>query len=70
MMKLVIKDGVTGIGNNCFRGTAIREIQWPSSSLTSIWHSAFLGTGLIWVSIPASVTTWGNSVFQNCGSLS
>lgn len=69
MRKLVIKQGVTGIGNNCFRDTSIREIEWPASSLTAIWHSAFLNTDLIWVSLPSSVTTWGNSIFQNCSSL-
>ncbi len=64
--KIVINNGVTGIGNNVFRDFAkVTEVSIPAS-VTSIGQSAFEGCGaLTKVNFPANLKTVGAYAFKN-----
>ena len=68
--KIVIGEGVTGVGSWAFMScTALTELTIPQG-VTSIGEAAFYGcTALTKVTIPGSVTSLGNSVFGSCGGL-
>ena len=68
--KVVIKDGVTSIGNIAFWGcSGLTSVTIPNS-VTSIGESAFYGcSGLTSVTIPNSVTSIGGSAFSGCSGL-
>jgi len=68
--KVVIKDGVTNIGNYAFSGCeSITSITIPNS-VTNIGRYAFyLCTGLTSISLPNSVTSIGHDAFSNCKNL-
>ena len=66
LTKVMISEGVTGIGEDAFRDcTSLKEITIPNS-VTSIGRYAFRGcTGLTEITIPDSVTRIGNQAFYN-----
>ena len=68
--KIIINDGVTGIGNCAFSNLhALKSVSIPDS-VTRIGGSAFdCCWSLKSVTIPDSVTRIGGSAFENCGSL-
>ena len=68
--KVVIKDGVTSIGDYAFGYcSSLASIEIPSS-VTSIGDSAFDScTGLTSITIPKSVTSIGSVVFYQCNKL-
>ncbi len=70
VQRLVVKEGVTTIGNYAFYGMpAMTEIELPET-LTSIGDFAFAySQKLASVSIPEGVTSIGESAFEGCGSL-
>lgn len=64
--KVVIRDGVTSIDSDVFRGCRnLREVVFPKT-LKSIKLCAFEDTGIIRLHLPASIETIGDSVFSNC----
>ena len=66
IIKLVIRDGVTSIEPDVFRGCSnLREVVFPTT-LKSIQVSAFEDTGIISLHLPASLEIIGDSVFANC----
>ncbi len=67
---VVIRNGVTSIGDYAFRGcTGLTSITIPDS-VTSIDSYTFYGcTGLTSVTIPDSVTSIGGSAFEGCTGL-
>ena len=68
--KVIIKDGVTNIGNNAFFDQpALTSVEIPNS-VTSIGESAFfLCTSLTSVTIGNSLTRIGNRAFGTCSAL-
>ena len=68
--KVVIKDGVTSIGDYAFEYcSSLTSITIPNSVM-SIGEYAFRGcSGLTSVTIPNSVTSIGNKAFLNCSGL-
>ena len=77
IQKVVVKSGVTSIGNFAFAKynyddrtySALTSISLPST-LTAIGSYAFDGcTALKSITIPDSVKTLGNGVFRNCTAL-
>ena len=68
--KVIIKDGVTNIGENAFSHyTALTSVEIPNS-VTSIGESAFfLCTSLTSVTIGNSLTRIGNRAFGTCTAL-
>ena len=68
--KVIIKDGVTNIGNNAFFDyPALTSVEIPNS-VTSIGESAFfLCTSLTSVTIGNSLTRIGNRAFGTCTAL-
>ena len=68
--KVIIKDGVTNIGENAFSHyTALTSVEIPNS-VTSIGESAFfLCTSLTSVTIGNSLTRIGNRAFETCTAL-
>lgn len=67
--KVVIGDGVTGIGSCAFRNCGILSVEIPDS-VTAIGSSAFQSSSLISVTIPSGVATVGDSAFCDCKNLS
>ena len=67
---VIIKNGVTSIGEYAFCNcTSLTSITIPNS-VTSICYSAFYGcTSLTSITIPDSVTSIGGSAFSGCTSL-
>lgn len=67
---LTIPEGVTTIGEECFRQmSALESISLPST-LTSIGDSCFVWCDqLKSISIPDSVTSFGSSLFAECSSM-
>ena len=67
---VIVKEGITAIGNGAFREfEALRNVSIPSS-VTYIGEEAFYHTGLTSVTIPQSVAYIGIDAFAACGSLS
>lgn len=68
--KIVIKDGVTHIGNRAFAACVNASSIEIASSVKTIGESAFGACKTLdTVNIPCSVETIGNSAFYNCTSL-
>ena len=67
---VVIRNGVTSIGDGAFKGcTGLTSITIPDS-VTSIGDSAFFDcTGLTSITIPDSVTSIGSHAFHGCTGL-
>ena len=69
--KVVIKNGVTSIGDYAFYGCPVLRSVTIPESVTTIAYAAFQNCpSLLSVDIPDSVTTIGDFAFNNCGSLS
>lgn len=69
LKKVTLPDSVTEIGVFAFSGcTKLAEINVPSK-LEKIGYGAFNYTKIGDFAIPESVTSFGNNVFGNCGSL-
>ncbi len=66
--KIVIKEGVTFIGNKAFDYNYANTVTIPST-VKRIGDGAFRGTNLHEVEIPDSVTYIGEDCFRSCGSL-
>jgi len=68
---IVIPSSVTRIGNTVFANTAnLRTVSFASGSqLTSIGNSAFQGSALTSITLPASLTSIGSSAFFMARSL-
>ncbi len=66
---VVIKNGITSIGNYAFYGSQLKRITIPDS-VTSIGGRAFENcTSLTSITIPDGVTSIGNYAFDGCTSL-
>jgi hypothetical protein len=69
VVQLILPDWVTEIGNGAFRKMSkLKTVQWPAS-LTKIDSNAFIGAGFTTLALPASLTTLGGAVFENCAQL-
>ena len=67
--KLIVEEGVTGIGNAAFEDCRFFQVQLPST-LKRIGSVAFAGcSNLTQIDLPASVQTLGNSPFFRCENL-
>ena len=67
---LVVKDGITGIGNGAFYGSAKLYEAFLPSSVSKIGNQAFMSCDqLRTVNIPSSVTTIGAQAFANDAKL-
>lgn len=67
--EVIIKSGVTSIGDYAFAGFNELESVIIPSSVTSIGKSAFAGTNLKSVTIYNTVTTIGEYAFSGCDAL-
>ncbi|MCI8415973.1 MAG: leucine-rich repeat protein [Lachnospiraceae bacterium] len=68
ILKIVIEDGVTRVGNSAFWDSAALSVKLPTS-VEAIGNSAFRKSSLIAVSFPASVKTIDDSAFRECSNL-
>lgn len=68
IIKIVIEDGVTRIGNCAFWESGAFSVEIPDS-VEAIGNSAFRDGSLIAATIPASVKSIGDSAFRGCTSL-
>ncbi len=68
--KVIIKDGVTDIGNNAFSNMKnLTSVEIPTS-VTAIGYTVFSGcTNLKTIEIPESVVTIGSYAFQSCTNI-
>ena len=67
IVKLIIEEGVTSIGNHAFDGCNGLTSITISNSVTSIGEWAFSAcSGLTSITIPNSVTSICDDTFQNC----
>ena len=70
MLMLVVEEGVTGIGDNAFRGARNLISVTLSKIVTRIGDNAFAGCwSLPMVTIPAGVTKIGDYAFASCSNL-
>jgi hypothetical protein len=65
--KVVIKEGITGLGNNTFREcSSLTEVLLPES-LSTIGEACFAGcASMEKMDVPSSVTTIGKNAFYKC----
>lgn len=63
-----IKDGITGIGTNVFRGMSCNTVTLPAT-LKTIGDSAFYNCKLGDIELSEGLQTIGNGAFAGCGSL-
>lgn len=69
MSRAIIKEGVSSIANNAYKGTDIVSVSIPES-VTSIGNSAFYNCmKLKSLRIPSRVTSYAYELTQNCGAL-
>lgn len=66
---IVIEDGVTRIGKNCFSRTYSLESLDIPSTVTALGESAFNESGIKTVTIPGSIETVSPDSFRNCEQL-
>ena len=70
--KVIIKDGITGIGANSFSSTNggknIATVEF-SNTLGDIGADAFNGTAIKYVILPATVSNVGDRAFANCSKI-
>ena len=67
--KVVVKSGVTTIGNGAFNGCGnLTTITMPDS-IGSFGREAFVNTGIVSLTIPSSITEIANSAFADFTSL-
>ncbi len=66
---ILIKNGVTGIGNYAFRDCSVSSITIPSSVVTIGDHAFRNCYELTAITIPSKVTSIGNSAFYSCSNL-
>lgn len=66
--KIIIEEGVTGIGPSAFYGNGALSVEIPNS-VEAIGNNAFYGCSLIDVSIPSGVKMIGNDAFRQCPNL-
>ncbi len=66
---VVLRNGVTHVGNRAFANAANLTDISLSQDLVSIGENAFYGTAVSAVSIPASVVSIGDNAFLNCKNL-
>ena len=67
---VVIKDGVTSIGNDAFRDCSGITVFTIPNTVTTIGDYAFWGcSGITSITIPDSVTSIGSSPFNYCSNL-
>lgn len=69
VLKIVIEDGVTKIGDCAFWNTNALGVTIPGT-VTAIGNHAFRGSALVGATIPGSVKTIGDSAFRECKNLS
>lgn len=70
IVKIVLKSGVTEIGQYAFSNCSNLTSVTIPSSVTSIGDTAFSGcTSLPGITIPTGVTSIGTNAFSNCSSL-
>lgn len=71
LTKVTLADGTTSIGesafNSCRKLTDVNLTK--QTSLTTLYHYAFYGTGLKTVTLPNTITEIGWAVFQDCNDL-
>ena len=66
---VIISEGVTSVGRACFiNASNLTSVTLPSTC-TSINMSAFQGTGISVIDIPAACTVIGDRAFLNCSNL-
>lgn len=66
---IVVADGITSIGDECFRNLSnVTQVTFPDS-LARIGRDAFLFTSLEEISFPSSLTCIGESAFCNLSSI-
>ncbi len=66
--KIVVREGITRIGNFAFAACPATEIELPDTLLT-IGYRAFTETDIWKIWIPEKVETIGDHAFYQCGSL-
>ena len=67
--KLVVKSGITSIGDYAFASCANLTSATLADTVTSIGKGAFTSTGLTSITIPSKVTSIGVSAFEYCTKL-
>ena len=66
---IAISDGNTTIANYAFANTpSLSNVQFPSS-LTEIKNNIFQSSGIVSITLPKTITTYGTGVFFSCRSL-
>ena len=67
---IVVKDGITHIGNQAFSNDSSVEVVILPETVTSIGADAFFGCGkLKTINLPNSIVSIGASAFDSCSSL-
>lgn len=70
ILVVIIKDGVTNIGNSAFFGCSALSFVSIPNSVTTIGANAFFGcTSLPYIEIPNGVTSIGDRAFFGCTNL-